>query len=100
MGILRAIGATPTAVWMIVVGEGCAVGLISWAASTFLAWPVSRGIGNLLVAFAFKSRLDFSFAPLGPAVWLAVSLLLGAVASLLPAWQGSRASVRESLEYE
>ncbi|MEO8191529.1 MAG: FtsX-like permease family protein [Acidobacteriota bacterium] len=100
MGVLRAIGATPAAVWMLVVGEGCAVGLISWAASTFLAWPVSRGIGNLLVAFAFKSRLDFSFAPLGPAVWLAVSLLLGAVASFLPAWQGSRASVRESLEYE
>jgi len=100
MGVLRAIGATPAAVWLIVVAEGCAVGFLSWAASALAAWPVSRGVGNLLVSLAFKSRLDFSFAPLGPVVWLAVSLLFGAAASFLPAWHASRCPVREALEYE
>ncbi|MFN2633220.1 MAG: hypothetical protein ABR610_07385 [Thermoanaerobaculia bacterium] len=47
-----------------------------------------------------RSRLDFSFAPLGPVVWLAVSLLFGAAASLLPAWQASRCPVCEALEYQ
>ena len=100
MGVLRAIGATPAAVWMIVVAEGCAVGFLSWAAAALAAWPVSRSVGNFLVGMAFKSRLDFSFAPLGPVVWLAVSLLFGAAASFLPAWHASRCPVREALEYE
>ena len=100
MGVLRAIGATPAAVWRIVVVEGVVVGLLSWCVAVIAAWPVSQFAGNLLVKAAFKTRLDFSFGPRGVVLWLAVSLVLGAAASFVPAWHASRGSVREALAYE
>jgi putative ABC transport system permease protein len=99
MGVLRAIGASPAAVWLIVVTEAVVVALLSWALATLAAWPVSAGIGNLLVAVMFKSGLDFHFESRGVLIWLAISLALAALASFLPAWHASRRSVREALGY-
>jgi len=99
MGVLRAIGATPTTIWVIVVAEGAVIGALSWALAAAAAWPVSRAIGSLMTAI-FEAGLDFSFEPMGLAVWAAVSLFLGAVASFLPAWHASRRPVREALGYE
>jgi putative ABC transport system permease protein len=99
MGVLRAIGATPGAVWLIVVTEGAVVALLSWALAALAAWPVSAGIGNLLVTVMFKNGLDFHFEWRGVLIWLAISLTLAALASFLPAWHASRRSVREALGY-
>jgi putative ABC transport system permease protein len=99
MGVLRAIGATPRSIWMIVAGEGVVIGLLSWALAALAAWPVSKALGNLLMTLMFQSNLDFLFEPLGPVIWLAVSILLGVAASLLPAWHASRVTVREALAY-
>jgi len=100
MGVLRAIGATPTAVWLIVVAEGILIGALSWAVAAAAAWPVSRAIQNLMTSLIFQSGLEFSFEPAGLAVWAAVSVLLGAVSSFLPAWHASKRPVREALGYE
>ncbi|HEY6391613.1 MAG TPA: FtsX-like permease family protein [Bryobacteraceae bacterium] len=99
MGVLRAIGGTPRSIWMIVAGEGVVIGVLSWALAALAAWPVSKGLGNLLVTLMFQSNLDFLFEPLGLVIWLAVSILLGLAASLLPAWHASRVTVREALTY-
>jgi ABC-type lipoprotein release transport system permease subunit len=48
----------------------------------------------------FKTHLTFRFDGAGAAVWLLVSLVVGVVASLLPAWRGARVPVREALGYE
>jgi len=100
MGILRAVGAAPRFVWMIVAAEGAVIAVLSWALAALLSWPVSKALGNLLVRLAFKGGLDFSFEPAGLAVWLIVSVFLGAAASFLPAWRASRGPVREALAYE
>jgi putative ABC transport system permease protein len=100
MGVLRAIGATPTAVWWIVVAEGSAIGLMSFALAAAAAFPVSRAIGALLLELAFKTGLDFSFEPAGLAIWAGISLFVGAAASFLPAWHASRRPIREALGYE
>ncbi len=100
MGVLRAIGASPKLIWLIVVAEGAVVGLLSWALATIAAWPVSKAIGNLLVRMAFKSGLDFLFEFRGVLIWLMVSTCLCAIASFLPAWNASRCSVREAIGYE
>ena len=99
MGVLRAIGATPRSVWMIVAGEGVLIGVLSWALAALAAWPVSKALGNLLVSLMFQSSLDFVFELRGLVIWLAVSILLGLAASLLPAWHASRVTVREALAY-
>jgi putative ABC transport system permease protein len=100
MGVLRALGASPAALWLIVVAEGGVVGVLSWALAALAAWPVSKAVGDLLVGLLFKGGLDFFFAPLGLLVWLVVSVCLAVAASFLPAWHASRSSVREAVGYE
>jgi len=100
MGVLRAIGATPRMVWLIVVAEAVATSTLSFALAALLARPFSREVADLLVRGLFRTGLDFVFEPLGLLVWLAVSVLLAAIASLLPAWHASRSSVREAIGYE
>jgi putative ABC transport system permease protein len=100
MGVLRAIGASPRAVWLIVITEGVVIGALGWALATLAAWPVSEAIGALMVKLMFKVGLDFFFEPTGPLIWLAISICLGTAASFLPAWHASRRPVREAIEYE
>src|SRR4030095_301933 len=54
MGVMRALGATPRIVWLIVVAEGIVIGLLSWTIAALLAWRISKGIGNLLVRALFR----------------------------------------------
>ena len=100
MGVLRAIGATPRMVWVMVVVEGLVIGLLSWTIAALLAWPVSKIIGDTMVRVMFRSGLDFTFEPLGLPVWLLITVGLSAVASFVPAWRASRVTVREALAYE
>ncbi|HJT67470.1 MAG TPA: FtsX-like permease family protein [Pyrinomonadaceae bacterium] len=100
MGLLRAIGATPRMVWLMIVAEGMMVGLLSWTMAALLAWPVSKLVGDGLVGAMFQSGLDFTFEWRGLAIWLVVSVGLSAVASFVPAWRASRTTVREALAYE
>jgi putative ABC transport system permease protein len=100
MGVMRALGATPRIVWLMIVAEGIAVGVLSWAIAALLAWPVSKAIGDSFVKMLFHSGLDFTFEPLGLLIWLLVSIGLSALASFLPAWKASRTTVREALAYE
>ena len=100
MGVMRALGATPRIVWVMIVAEGVAIGLLSWTIAALLAWPVSKVVGDSLVRVMFRSGLDFTFEPLGLLIWMLVSIALSAVASFLPAWKASRVTVREALAYE
>jgi putative ABC transport system permease protein len=100
MGVLRAIGASPPVVWLIVITEGVVIGALGWALATLAAWPISKAISDLLVKSMFKVGLDFYFEPSGPLIWLGVSICLGTVASFMPAWQASRRPVREAIGYE
>ena len=101
MGVLRAIGATPRTVWLIVVAEAVAIGDAELGARG----RSSRGrsaaaLADFLVRGLFRTGLDFVFEPRGLLVWLAVCVLLATVASLLPAWHASRCPVREAIAYE
>jgi putative ABC transport system permease protein len=100
MGVMRALGATPRMVWLMIVAEGIVVGVLSWTIAALLAWPISKAIGDFLVRMLLHSGLDFTFEPLGLVIWMLVSIGLSAVASFLPAWRASRITVREALAYE
>ena len=100
MGVMRALGATPRMVWLMIVAEGVAIGVLSWAIAAILAWPISKAVGNFLLWVMFHGGLDFTFEPRGLVIWLVVSIGLSAVASFVPAWRASRVTVREALAYE
>ncbi|HEU5130515.1 MAG TPA: FtsX-like permease family protein, partial [Pyrinomonadaceae bacterium] len=99
-GVMRALGATPRIVWLMIVAEGVVIGILSWTIAALLAWPISKAVGDFMVKVMFRSGLDFTFEPLGLVIWFLVSIGLSAVASFLPAWKASRVTVREALAYE
>jgi putative ABC transport system permease protein len=100
VGILRSIGASNWAVWRIIVAEGVLIGLISWALGALLSLPVGSLLTQGLAMAFMGSGIDFIFAPIGIAIWLAVSIIVSAAASFVPARKASRISVREALAYE
>jgi len=100
LGVLRAIGATPRTIRLMVAVEGVTIAVLSWLVALVAATPVSKVTGDLLASRIFRGGLDFHFDPAGPLIWLAVSIVLGVVGGALPAWHANRATVRESLAYE
>lgn len=100
VGILGAVGASPSIVAALLVAEGAAIAIASWALAAVLSWPLSVALGDHLFVHTLRTRLEYSFEPVGPLVWLAVSILIGVLATLLPALQAARLPIREALEYE
>ncbi len=100
MGVLRAIGASSRSVWLIVVTEALAIGVMSFLIAAVIAGPLSRLLGDFVARAMFRSGLNFLFDPNGLAIWFVVSLILSALASFIPAWNASRAPVREALGFE
>jgi putative ABC transport system permease protein len=102
MGVLRAIGATPARVAQIVVIEGAAVGAMAWLVAMATVAPLSKVIGNLMLRLLLQIQTEITFAidPKGVVIWLIAAIAGSALASLLPARQASRASVRDALSYE
>jgi putative ABC transport system permease protein len=100
LGVLRALGASPSVVMGIIVAEGMVIGVMSWILAAAAAWPLSRLAGNFLTFLIFKSRLDSVFEPPALWIWLAFSVLSAAIASFLPARSAAKLTVREALAYE
>lgn len=100
MGVLRAIGASSRSVWLIVVTEALAIGVMSFLIAAVIAGPVSRLLGDFVARAMFRGGLNFLFDPSGLVIWFVVSLILSALASFIPAWNASRAPVREALGFE
>jgi putative ABC transport system permease protein len=100
LGVLRAIGATPRAVFWIVAVEALAIAFASFLIAAVLAWPISKAVGELLLRTMFRLTPAFAFEPLGLVIWLAISLFLGAIASVAPAWQAAKRPIREAIAHE
>jgi len=100
IGVLRAIGASSLDIGKIFVIEALCIGLISWLAGLILALPVAALLSYQVGVLFLQNPLTFSFSFLGVAIWLVLSLLLSVLASLLPAWNASRLSVKDVLSYE
>jgi putative ABC transport system permease protein len=100
IGVMRATGATSLAIAGIFVGEGMLLGLLSWLFSVPVSYPGAMAFSDVIGRELIEMALDFRF-PMGAVVlWLAIILVLSALASLWPALRATRVSVRESLAYE
>jgi putative ABC transport system permease protein len=97
IGVLRAIGATTRMVLLSVIAESVLMGVAGWATATAIGWPVSKALGDGLTFAMFQTSLDFRFDPTGPVVWLALSISLSIVASLVPAIRISRVTIYQAL---
>lgn len=100
IGVLRAIGASNGAVQRIVVTEGIIIGVLSWALAMIVAVPLAKVISDSVGMAFFQTPLSFSFSISGALIWLALVTIIAAIASLLPAYNATRLTVREVLAYE
>ncbi|NAS24510.1 FtsX-like permease family protein [Herbidospora sp. NEAU-GS84] len=97
--VMRAIGASPSTVTRIVLGETVVVGLLSWVVAAVLAVPLSWAIGSLLGSLAFRLPLTLTISPLALALWLVIAVAGSALAGTAPARRASSLTVRQALAY-
>jgi putative ABC transport system permease protein len=100
IGVMRAIGASDRAVVQIVLAEGVLIGVASWVLGTVLAFPLGYALSNAVGTAFLRTVPDYRFSGAGVLLWLAIVVVLAAVASVLPAWNASRLTVRDVLAYE
>lgn len=100
IGITRAIGADDSAVMRTVIAEGVVIGLLSFALAIILSIPFTYLLSTIVSLAIFQTPIDVVFTYFGYAIWLALVLVLSTVASILPARNAARLTIREVLAYE
>ena len=100
IGVMRAIGASNRSVTGLVIVEGLIIGLISWVCGTILAFPISTLLTNAVNLSLFGAFSQFTFTPIGIVIWLGVVVALSVIASVMPARNAARLTIREVLAYE
>lgn len=97
IGVLRAIGAAPSILVRLLVSEGIVIGALGGLVGVLLAAPLSMGVGVFLGTLSFGTPLPTIVSPAAIAGWMALVLLVSAIATAIPAWRATRTSVREAL---
>lgn len=100
IGMMRATGATSPVVAGIFVFEGVLIGLLSWVLAAPLSYPAARLFGRVVGDTLLSADLYFRYSVTGTLAWLVIVVLVAVLASLWPALQATRVSVREALAYE
>ncbi len=100
IGVLRAIGAHTGILLRMYMLEGVTQALLSWLIAVPLAMVAAPLMSNALGKVLFGDVLDFRFNFTAVLIWLGVILVVGVLASILPARHASQVSVRQSLVYE
>jgi len=100
IGVMRAIGASNGDIQAIVITEGMVIGIISWAISIFISIPITNllcfGVGMAILT----APMPVVYGATGVIVWLIFTIVLGTLASALPARRASKLTVRDTLAYE
>jgi putative ABC transport system permease protein len=100
IGITRAIGADDRAVMRTVIAEGIVIGTISFVLALVLSVPITYLLSTIVSLAIFQTPIDVVFTYLGYAIWLGLVFILSTVASILPARNAARLTIREVLAYE
>jgi len=100
IGVMRAIGATDRQVMKLVIVEGAIIGMISWFFGVLLAFPISYLMSYIINISIFGVAGEFSFTYEGFLLWLGIVIVLSVVASILPANNAAKLTIREVLSYE
>jgi putative ABC transport system permease protein len=100
IGVMRAIGATDGQIMKTVMVEGMIIGLISWFLGAIFSFPITFMLSRIISLAIFNSPSQFVVNPMGFIIWLGLVLILSAFASVLPAHNAARLTIREVLAYE
>jgi putative ABC transport system permease protein len=100
IGVMRAIGAVDLEVIKSVVIEGLMIGWITWLLAIGLSFPISSALLDIISTSMMGSELRAVYTPQGIVIWFGVVTILSFLASILPARNAARLTIREVLAYE
>ena len=100
IGIMRAIGATDLEIIRMVLVEGLLIGIISFGLSIIIAIPFTYWLSAIVSNATLETPIQVYFTSTGYFIWLGLVIILSVLASVLPARNASRLTVREVLAYE
>jgi len=100
IGVIRAIGASTGSIVRMVVTEGVLIGILSWLIGSVLSLPISYAMCYAVGVAFLAVPMALNLSLVGFAVWLVLVAVIAALASVLPALNASRITVREALAYE
>ena len=99
IGVLRAVGArSPTIMGMFLM-EGLLQGVFSWIVSVPVSLLVSQQLAQTLGQVMFSTNLFYQYNQSAVLVWLIAVVIISTLASIIPARNATRISVRASLAY-
>jgi putative ABC transport system permease protein len=98
-GVMKAIGAKDSTIQRIVVFEGIFIAAVSCVVAVIpaiaLTWAMGAGLGNLFLSTPIPLEVSVQ----GIIIWFLVVILGAALATLAPALDAARLTVREALAY-
>jgi putative ABC transport system permease protein len=100
IGVMRAIGAVDLEIIRSVIIEGILIGLISWVLGVVLSFPISYLLLTIVSLAMFNATVPLAVTLQGFLIWLGLVLVLSVLASVVPARNASRLTIREVLAYE
>jgi putative ABC transport system permease protein len=100
IGVMRAIGAHNQIVSKLVIIEGLIIGLISYGLGVAVSFPITNLLSNVISLSIFNSPAQIAFTATGFLIWLALVAVLSVGASILPARNATKLTIREVLAYE
>lgn len=100
IGVLRAIGASNGAIRRIVLLEGLVIATLSWVIGFALSYPIAQVMSEQIGVALLDTPLSFTYALPAAIAWFFVLLVLAVAASLGPARNAVRLTIREVLAYE
>ncbi|MHA2429041.1 MAG: FtsX-like permease family protein, partial [Candidatus Hermodarchaeia archaeon] len=100
IGVMRAIGAVDKEIIRSVIVEGVLIGIISWFLGVILSFPISYLLLMIVSLAMFNATVPLALTFQGFLLWLGVVLVLSVLASVLPARNAARLTIREVLAYE
>lgn len=100
IGVMRSIGAGDQVIMRTVIAEGVVIGSLSCLLSTLLSFPFTHLLSYIISIAIFHTPIGVHYTYLGFLIWLLIVLALSAVASILPARNAARLTIREVLAYE
>jgi putative ABC transport system permease protein len=98
-GVMKAIGASGSTIQRLIVFEGVFIAAVSCVVAVIpaiaLTWAMGAGLGNLFLSTPIPLEVSVQ----GIIIWILVVILGAALATLAPASQAARLTVREALAY-
>jgi putative ABC transport system permease protein len=100
IGVLRAIGASNQSVRSIVLAEGVVMGILSWGIGALISVPISSLMSEQVGLLLIDVPLSYQYSIWALVVWFFALIAVAVAASLGPARNAVRLTIREVLAYE